>query len=74
MHMDERPSVAQTHSIPQPRSARPLLAVELPPPVEEAYPRIFMVGQPKHHKSELLSDEFPRRLHSFLGKPTSKLK
>ena len=70
MHIDERPSVAQTHSIPQPRFARPLLAVELP----EAYPRIFMVGQPKHRKSEFLSDELLRRLHSFLGKPTSKLK
>ena len=55
MDIDEQP----THSIPQPRLARRLLAVELPPPVAEVDPRYFMVEQPKHNISELQFEIFP---------------
>ena len=42
MQIDEPQSVAQETSIPQPTFAMRLLSVELPPSVDEGYPRNFM--------------------------------
>ena len=58
VRIDERSSVAHDPSIPQPRVARRMPTVELPPP-EEGYPRNFIVEQPKHNVSELHFEKFP---------------
>ena len=70
MLIDERPSVAHIHnSISQPRFVRSLPNVELPPLVEDVYPRKFMVEQPKH-KPELQFDKF-RTPSTFIHWKTS---
>ena len=38
LRIHERPSVAQTHSIPQPRFAGRSHTVEVPPSMEDVYP------------------------------------
>ena len=58
VQIDERPSAAHTHSIPQPRFRRRLPTVEFPPLVDEAYARKFTVEQPIDYVSELRFDKF----------------
>ena len=64
--IDERPSVAQTHSNAPSRFARRLQTVELPPPVEEVCPRKSMVEMSKHNSSELQFVKFPNAVKFLL--------